>query len=187
MMRYFRLDDDVHVPARWHIGDVSASSGSVPNFLSTQRLAENIALSAPVSRPGRPLDFCLTSFAVPVAKLKLVDEIKSAAGADVQLFPIIIVGDQQHDGFAVPHCLRTVECMDEAQSDFIRWTSEDHRPDLAGQYRMVTNLAIDPRKVPPNAHFFRVLGWPVALIVSHIVKEAMEREGCLGAQFDEVS
>ena len=186
-MRYFRLVDDVYVPSRWHIGDVSTSSDPVPDLLSNQRLAADIALSAPINHRGRALEFCFTSFAVPVAKRTLADVMKAAAGADVQIVPIIIVGDQQHDGFAIPHCLRSVECMDEAKADFIKWTSKDHRPELVGQYRMVTNLAIDPRKVPPDAHFFRVLGWSIALIVSQAVKEVMERTGCLGAKFDETS
>jgi hypothetical protein len=186
-VRYFQLVDDVHVPGRWHIGDVSASSEPVPDLLSKQRLATDIALSAPVSHRGRVLEFCLNSFGVPVAKRTLADVIKAEAGTDVQVVPIIIVGNQQHDGFAIPHCLRSVECLDEAKTDFIKWTSKDHRPELAGQYRMVINLAIDPRKVPPDAHFFRVLGWPVALIVSQAVKEVMEKTGCVGAKFDAAS
>jgi hypothetical protein len=186
-MRFFRLLDDVHVPGRWHIGDVSASSGPVPDLLSTQRLAADIVLSAPVDHRGRALDFCFTSFAVPVAKRALADVIKDTAGtADLQVVPIIIVG-QPVDGFAIPHCLRTIECLDETRTDFMKWTSKDDRPDLVGEYRSVVNLTIDPKKVPPDVHFFRVWGWPVALIVSQAVKEVMERTGCLGAKFDAVS
>ena len=186
-MRYFRLVDDVHVPSRWHIGDVSANSEPVPNLLSTQRLPADIALSAPVDHRGRALDFCLTSFAVPVAKRALADVIKAAAGAaDVQVVPIIIFG-QPVDRFAIPHCLRTVECLDETRADFMKWTSEDDWPERVGQYRMVVDLAIDPKKVPPDVHFFRVWGWEVALIVSQAVKEVMEKTGCLGAKFDAVT
>jgi len=186
-MRFFRLDDDVHVPGRWHIGDVRASSDPVPDLLSTRRLPADIALSAPVSHRGRALDFCLTSFAVPVAKRALADVIKAAAGvADFQVVPIIIVG-QPVDGFAIPHCLRTVECLDETRADFTKWTSEDDRAERVGQYRMVVDLAIDTKKVPPDVHFFRVWGWEVALIVSQAIKEVMERTGCLGAKFYEVS
>jgi hypothetical protein len=185
-VRYFELDDDVHVPGRWHIGDVSASSDPVPDLLSTHRLPADIMLSAPVDHRGRALEFCLTSFGVPVAKRTLADVIKTAAGTDVQVVPIIIFG-QPVDRFAIPHCLRTVECLDETRTEFMKWTSEDHRPELAGQYRMVVNLAIDPKKVPADVHFFRVWGWEVALIVSQAVKEVMERTGCLGARFDAVT
>src|SRR5262249_40613377 len=80
VMRYFRLLDDVHVPGRWHIGDVTATSDLVLDLLSNQRLAADTALFAPVSHRGKALDFCFTSFAVPVAKRKLVDAIKASAG-----------------------------------------------------------------------------------------------------------
>lgn len=44
-----------------------------------------------------------------------------------------------------------------------------------------------PNDVPSDAHFFRVEGWVVALIVSEAVKEAMERVGCMGAKFMELT
>jgi hypothetical protein len=37
--------------------------------------------------------------------------------------------------------------------------------------------------IPPDAHFFRVKDWEVGLIVSEVVKYAMERVGCVGAEF----
>jgi hypothetical protein len=78
------------------------------------------------------------------------------------------------------------DCLDEKRSEFTKWTKNDHRADLAGQYRMVTRLRILTEQVPRDAHFFRVEGWRIALIVSEGVKEAMERVGCLGAKFVEV-
>lgn len=86
----------------------------------------------------------------------------------------------------VLNSLRVVLCLDERRSELLEWTKNDHRSDLAGQYRQVTNLVVDCERIPRDAHFFRIDGWRVALIVSADVKEAMERVGCLGAKFVDV-
>jgi len=52
---------------------------------------------------------------------------------------------------------------------------------------MVIKLVIDPMLVPEDAHTFRVTGWPVALLVSEVVKRVMEERGCLGGKFILVS
>jgi hypothetical protein len=83
--------------------------------------------------------------------------------------------------------LRVVRCLDEQYSEFLKWTKEDHRADLAGQYRQVTKLALRASAIPADAHFFRIEGWTVALVVSELVKTAMESVGCLGAKFIEIS
>jgi hypothetical protein len=203
MRRFFDLMDDVTVPRRWHIGEVLRSDGSEPLLRSgvvfesehgDQRLRSPAAaardsrtrplLTAELTHPGRPLDFCLTSFAVPVARQTLAEVVAGVVGADVQDIPIRV--DNQL-GFSVLNALRVVRCLDEDRSEFIKWTERDHRSDLAGKYRMVTQLRLDPRRIPEDAHFFRLKDWEVALIVSEQVKVAMERVGCLGAKFEEVT
>jgi hypothetical protein len=87
----------------------------------------------------------------------------------------------------VLNSLRVVRCLDEGRSEFIKWTEDDHRADLAGQYRQVTKLVLERSAIPVDAHFFRIDGWLVALVVSEVVKDAMERVGCFGAKFIEVS
>ncbi len=80
------------------------------------------------------------------------------------------------------NCTREVRCLDEEKSEFLKWLPTDHRSDLAGQYKSVTRPKIDPALVPENVHLFRV--WAgVALVVSEMLKDAMEEVGCLGAKF----
>ncbi len=47
------------------------------------------------------------------------------------------------------------------------------------------------KSVPPSAardaHFFRIDRWPIGLIVSDSVKNAMEAVGCRGAVFRDVT
>ncbi|WP_408022408.1 imm11 family protein [Sorangium sp. Soce836] len=181
-MRHFQLVDDVSIPQRWHIGEVTADDGWEPPFWAGSAFQGSPI--ATISRPGIPLDFSLTSFAVPVATRRVAQAIGSVADDDLQRIPLRIHG---HVGFEVLNALRVVKCLDESRSEFTKWTERDHRADLAGQYRGVTKLRIEPANVPNDAHFFRIEGWLVALIVSDSVKLAMEQIGCRGAKFQEVT
>ena len=181
-MRFFELEDDVHVGGRWHLGQVLGAGGKEP------RLRVGIAyaggeLSGRIDRPGGELDFQLTSFAVPVLRTRLAAKMDCVAGPDIQRIPLAL---GEHDGFEVLNALRTVACLDEGRSEFTKWTDKDRRSDRIGHYRMVTRLRIDVSRVPRDADIFRVEGWLVALIVSERLKAAMEAVGCRGAKFVEV-
>lgn len=184
MRRFFQLRDDVTVAGRWHIGQVRTEDGTEPLLDAGKPFDGSEALFAEVTTAGGVLDFSLTSFAVPVATRQLGEAIGAIAGPDAQVLP---VGIADQSGMVVLNSVRVVKCLDEARSEFIKWTKQDHRADLAGQYRQVTRLVLDPGAIPADAHFFRVEGWLVALIVSEAVKEAMERVGCLGAKFIDVT
>jgi hypothetical protein len=83
--------------------------------------------------------------------------------------------------------VRLIDCLDEDKTKFAKWAPGDHRADLVGHYRWAADLTVDPERIPPDAHFFRIARWAVALIVSGELKAAMEHAGCLGARFDDVS
>jgi hypothetical protein len=183
MSEFFKLSENVEVPGRWHLGTIRTTDGKIPRFIAGIPFTGNHELDAEVSHPGRVLDFCLTSFAVPVATNALAREIQAIAGGDVQCVPVNIAGQS---GMYVLNAVRLVPCLDETRSEFIKWTERDHRADLAGQYRQVTKLAIDASAVPQGSHFFRIQGWSVALIVSKQIKDAMESVGCFGAEFTPV-
>jgi hypothetical protein len=181
-VRFFELEDDVHVAGRWHLGQVLGAGGEEP------RLRAGIAyvggeLSGWIDKPGGELDFQLTSFAVPVLRTRLAAKVECIAGQDIQRIPLALRG---HDGFEVMNALRTVACLDEERAEFTKWTEMDRRPDKAGHYRMVTRLRIDVGQVPREVDIFRVEGWLVALIVSERLKAAMEAVGSRGARFVEV-
>jgi hypothetical protein len=137
-----------------------------------------------VTHPGRGLDFSLTSFNVPIATHRLALAIASIGAANVQRLSVRIAGQSAFD---VMNSTRVVNCLDEEKSEFIKWTQNDHRADLAGQYRQVTRLCLAPGRIPIDADFFRVDGWRVALIVSDSLRAEMERVGCVGAKFQSVS
>jgi hypothetical protein len=179
-MKYFELYDVVEIPERWHLGDVLSEDGTEPDLSCGIPYLQQEALRSSMTYGEKALDFCLTSFAVPIGTRRVADAIGKIAGADLQSIPVDIRGAY---GMMVLNATRVVRCLDETKSEFIKWTAQDHRSDLAGQYRQVTRLVIDPNRVPPAAHFFRIEGWLVALVVSEAVKSALLEAGCLGAKF----
>lgn len=184
MKRYLQLRDDLTVVGRWHVSDVLLPNGSEPSLDAGEPMHDLEPLVATVSHPGRVLDFTITSFNIPLVTNRLALAISSVAGSQVQCLPVDVAAQS---GMVVLNALRVIRCLDETRSEFIKWTKEDHRADLAGQYRQVTKLVLAPGSVPADAHFFRVEGWLAALVASEAVKEAMEQTGCLGAKFIELT
>ena len=62
---------------------------------------------------------------------------------------------------------------------------ENRRPpltELAGQYRMISTIRIDPARTG-NHHIFRIKNWTIALLVSNTLKDALSRVPELGVLF----
>jgi hypothetical protein len=184
MTQYFQLREDVNIAGRWYLGEVTRHGTPQLNFLNGCKLEGGDLLSIALLQNGSELEFCLTSFAVPVVSTSLGSTIALVAQSDVQLFPAIVANGPNR---AVLNATRTISCLDESQSEFIRWLPEDGRLDRIGEYRMVTRLKLDRELIPEATHVFRVAGWTVALVVSAAVRDAMINHGCLGANFVQVS
>lgn len=167
-MKYFRLLDDVTYPGRWHVGAITSDEEDVSDSLWDGRHYIGGPLSAEVTTDGTKLDFCLTSFAVPIGTTAAADAIQREATRDLQRIPLV------GTSYEVLNSVRVVDCLDEGSSEFQKWTPTDGYPDKVGEYRQVTSLKLNPSCIPKDAHFFRVQGWLIALIVSTPVKEALE-------------
>jgi hypothetical protein len=203
-MRYYDLRDDVAFPGRWILSDPVTDSGCTPfdfrrgakppiadpnksrhadDFIGGTKLLVGEP-NVDVQRPGIPLAFSMTLLEVPIVTIMLGDRVAAVAGRDLQRIPVRLAN---RTGYEILNSLRVIDALDETRSEFMKWTAADGRPDKVGEYRMVTRLRVDPRRLPSDAHFFRLQGWLIALIVSHAVKESMEEAGCLGALFREVT
>jgi len=185
-MKYFELFDGETIPGRWHLGDILAHDGSKPALDGGRRFEKPTPLVAEVQYEGRALDFCVSAFNGPVASVRLANAVRAVAGPDVQCIPLMVPG---HVGMMIVlNSLRVVRCVDESRSEFEKFTVDDLiRPDKAGQYSSMPRLIVDPKAIPPDAHFFRVKNCLVKLLVSETVKNAMERVGCVGATFKDVN
>jgi hypothetical protein len=187
-MRYFRLIDDLTIPGRWHLGAMECRLGqALPDFLTDEPLPTNLGLHVAITEPGRALDFCLNGFAVPIARFELLSAIASHAGSSIQKLDVKVDRSTVRADFLIVHALSSIDCLDETRSEYVKWTTADHRADLSGQYRMVTRLEIDTSKVPRNSNIFRIKKWPIALIVSESMKSTIEGTEHVGAAFQDVS
>lgn len=184
-MRYFELRDDMseRMRSRWHVGELLLPDGTEPLLTSGIRLEDSRQLSATVTHAGYTLEFCLTSFAVPIATKALAEAIKRTAPLDVQCIPAMIAGQA---GMVVLNVTRLIQCVDEQRSEFEKWTERHGRPDKLGKFYYISKLILTRNAIPHDAHFFRIADWDVALVVSEVVKDAMERVGCYGAEFREL-
>jgi len=186
MPKFFKIQDDVEVPGRWWLGSPRDSQGNEVNpdsFTVALSLGVMSPLTIPLKYQGIPLDFTFGAFEMPVLNsrtLRLLEEF--AAGA----FQSFTVSIENHAGdYAAVNFLEMRKCLDEAQSEFIKWTRNDHRSDKAGQYRQITKLRIDPRLVE-NCDVFRLWGWDTTLIISERIQRAFVEHKISGVCFIEV-
>lgn len=189
-MRYFELDQDLYIPGLWYLGcPVDGRGQEVGSWLLSQGKPASVGepLTVAISHPGKPLDFSLADAgAVPVVHPRVAAVFTSLAPGDVQTWPIQVEG--QPEPFVLINAARTVDCIDDEASKHVeRWIPEDEndQPELTGQYRNVVGMRIDKSRVG-DAKVFRPWGWPVVLVVSEDIKEALERTGATGLKFTEV-
>lgn len=186
--RYFQVWDDRQVRGRWHL---SGPTDSQRKELDPWQFKQGRVLSladTPIfrlMRPGEPLEFTLTGYAIPLVHARVVNLLEAMGlQSEVQFIPARAEG--RTEDYFILNALQTIRCIDDARcEEVLYWLPEDERPDKVGQYRNVVGMRIDPEKVG-GANIFRPWGWRVALIVSERVKLAMEDEGITGPKFTEV-
>lgn len=164
-----------------------SSAGKCFNFLGDGPVPKE-RFSVNVSYPGRSLDFCLTSFGIPVATSRLAEVVAEAAGKDLILVPLSVEGD---NNYKILYTRVSVACLDESRSEVARWTTKKDRGSTLKakeeEYDMVVGLHVDPDRIPPMLNVFRVREWNVALVVSDTVRLAMQSAGCTGALFEDIT
>jgi hypothetical protein len=202
---YFTLDDDVYLEGRWFLNGLYDAAGThldsrdftygrpmnvgPPLQVSLWNDEKIIAIVPPLRvsrrRDGYPLDFTYADGDMPVVTTSVGNILASFAEADIQRFPVQI--DQIRGDFEIINVVSLVDCIDVKRSE-IQWFAEgnDVRPDLAGTPEMITKLIIDPNRVSNECHVFRVEGWDIAVIVSDLVKNAIEDAGVSGIRFRQV-
>lgn len=188
--RYFDLYDDVYIPGRWELGDPTDAQGQEVEdpyqFADGHAVHIEERLKVPVERPGKPLDFSLAGLGnVPIVHERVAALIARLAPDDVQVIPVEL--DGQPERYCILVATWLIRCIDDEKSAEVQyWKPEDGQPERVGEYRAVHGMRIDPAKVG-DAKVFRPWGWPVVLVVSEDIKEALERAGITGVRFKEVT
>jgi hypothetical protein len=145
MEKYFKIQDDVELSGRWWLDSAHDSHGNEVNsdiFTMARRLDLIPPLIIPLQHPGIALDFTFGSFEMPVLNYRTIKLLEEFTTGIFQCFPVSI---ENHAGnFFVANFLEIRKCLDETNSEFIKWKKDDHRADKAGQYRQITKLRINP-------------------------------------------
>jgi hypothetical protein len=186
MTAYFELRSNMRIPGRWVLKSPIDAQGQEVDpwrFSEGRVLDLETRLRLPVSHPGRELDFSLTGLGVVVVHGRVVRLFELLGIQEVQFLPTQVEG---HTGpYFILNALRIIRCIDDARCEEVRyWKPEDGQPEKVGEYRVVSGLRIDPTKVG-DARIFRPWGWPVALVISEDLKQALEQEGITGTRFVE--
>ncbi|MFL5347063.1 MAG: imm11 family protein [Hyalangium sp.] len=140
-------------------------------------------LSIPVEVAGKPLDYTEAGIMIPVVHVRVASLISQLAPADVQLLPVDIEG--QPDQYLILVAVRLIDCIDEQTSRFVPRTPKEGVLHDVRRYSIMYELRIDKSKVG-GAQVFRIEGWTGPLIVSEVIKDALERMGATGTRFEEV-
>lgn len=184
--KFFRIIDDFSIPNRWYLQEPVGANGKevdARKFTAGKKVRPRSDLVVPLSRSGLPLDFTLAAFDMPIASRKVGDLLDQLAPSDIQRIPVAV--DSLSSGYEIINVISMHDCVDEKQSEIVWWKRSDGRPDKIGQYRMITKLKINPEVVGVSK-IFRIAGWEVALIVSHEIKLALEKEKVTGIKFSAV-
>ncbi len=186
-MKLFRLLADPNATTRWHLrAPVNAVGNEVDSRLFTQgtAAAPNLQLTIPLRRRGDQVDFNFGDFDMVVTPAALNAELEKLSGLAIQRIPVVIESSDRK--FEILNVVDQVRCIDEAHSQFTRWTAADGRSDRTGEYRMITRLRLDDQAASGH-HLFRVAEWPVALIASEQVKALLENRETTGLMFEPVN
>jgi hypothetical protein len=184
--RFFKLNDDVYVPHRWHLDTPIDSQGRKVfdwDFKRGTPVHVEGRLKIPIETAGRPLDFSEAGIRIPVVHVKVASMLSERAPGDVQLIPADIEGHPEQ--YLVLVATRLIRCIDEQASRILLWTHEDGVPHKVGKYRDVRDMRVDKAKVG-DAKVFRPEGWSGTLIVSEEIKDALDSMGATGTRFEEV-
>ena len=194
---FFTLSIDLFDHRAWHLGDVvrdDLAPGENWRFVRSPMVPMDSTLRDTAMGPfrvklktnGKPTDYTVAGYAgVPIAHWKVTQCLQGLDGFTV--FPVTVEGFTLTDLHHILHVWEVVDCFDETQSRFEIIAENDRiRPDLAGHYRSVTRLVIDPAKAR-GKHLFRIARLENRLVVSAEVKRRFEDAGVTGAVFEPVT
>jgi len=185
--QFYSMADDVEYPGRWYLGAPLDALGN-PVDPEMFRVARTVTVAEPlrisIRRPGSPLDFTFASLDMPVANARTTELLRELAPTQLQIFAAAV--DGQEDKYFIINILPVRFCVDESKSEFMKWTKDDHRADLASQYRMISRLRVDSNRAAETP-IFRLGGYKIVVIVSDEIRDVFVAARISGVRFAAVS
>lgn len=184
---FYRLLADPTTASRWHLRALVDPEGrevGARSFTKGLVARELPDLTIPLRREGDEVDFNFGDFDMIVTPATINSELNELMGNKLQRIPVRVRGCGRQ--FEILNALDLVECIDEVASETMKWTQADGRLDKVGKYRMITRLRINPAAAQGH-HFFRIVGWPIALIASEQVRRLLMAHEISGVKYEAVS
>jgi len=182
---FFEIGLDYNDATRWYLGQPATTEGKLlPGaFRDCVRWSDSHPLSVDVMKDGEPASFNHSGNSVYIVATELMNVLRKIINPDLfQGVPVSVIG--RAEKYEILNILDEVDCVDEKNSEFSRWTAEDGQPNRIGDYR-ISLLRIDPARAKWH-DLFRAKEWNIALICSDRVKEILEKEGVTGILFKPV-
>ena len=188
-MKYYRLSDDVESMGRWFLKGPTDTMGRLvdADLLSQGKRTDGFELLRySLRRQGKPLALTFADFDVLVGNAQSTNALCDISPKGVQIIHTEIeTSEDILKNYYVINITDTVRCMDETNSDIVRWTASDGRPEKIGHYRMVTHLSIIG-SLAAGHHIFRLAGWEVAVIIDDKTKNILQEQQTTGVLYNKI-
>ena len=176
--QFYEFSDEKTIRGRWYLKAPIAADGTELDprrFTYGKPVADPGELRLPLRRAGKPLDFTLADFGMPVVSPRLAMHLHALAPGAMQRFRVEVEG--QDTPYEILNVTTTRRCFDEERSGIV-WDDE-----VPGRYSIVVNPVVNPVRVD-NAALFRVSGWEIMMICAAHVRTALVQRGYSGLRFD---
>ncbi len=179
--------DFTRFPGQWFLDEPLSVDGTE---IDAREFTEGVAYrgmrpaTVPIANMGKEVAFHLGAFDMPVVSRAVGETITRIAGSDVEVFPIDV--PTAKGNYSILNVICRLECLDESRSEFTRWKEEDRRPDRLGDYHVISTIRVNAERTGSH-HIFRLRDWPLALLVSDTLRDALEGIPNLGIDFHTAS
>jgi hypothetical protein len=184
---YYWVLADPYMRERWFPDEPLAEDGSVIDareFTQGRRYSGPNPVLIPLAiKKGLRPEFTFAAFDMPVVSERVGKVLEAHCPHEIQRIPVRI---DTLSGYEILNITVTISCINENLSVVTKWKCEDGRPEKVGEYRMISELMIDPSFVR-EVEIFRIKGWEIALIVSEKVKQTLEKLPNIGVIFQVVT
>lgn len=180
-MPYYIATYDPHIADQWHLAAPRDADGNEIRgyqFREGRPYMGSRPVQVPIYQDGRPLELSFGAEKMVVVSHGARLAIEPLAAQDCQFFAVSI--PRMPSPWFILNALNLVDCFDEAKSRYSKMPGDERR------YAIVTRLMLDPTRIR-GQQLFRVKGWNVDLIVSEIVKAAIEGVPNHGVWFKQVT
>lgn len=181
-MLYYELFFDTKMKDCWHLKEPRDGHGCLVDswhFTMAKRYDGNKDLTIKLQYPGPELDITFNAFGLLIARHDLSEKLHQIDEMAIQSIPVAIEGSENR--FDILNILNEIDCVDESRAKFKKWTMEDSRPDLAGDFHYIEKLVLRTDVLYPFS-IFRVARHSTTIIIKRGLKEFFDRLAVTGIE-----